>query len=124
VGRLGGWVTNLCIFVWMFLFLMFSSRVMTKKKQLTELLHMIWGAVRGKDFLRCDDLYGRIEEYRVELRKWKEKEVEDVQVRNVIEPFVLVMTTQIAKVKEKLKMMDANRKKKLKKRAQGLKVKK
>ena len=82
---------------------------------MTELLQLFWGATDLKNFQRCQSLYERIQEFGVQLRRWKDQELIDFTVRNVVEPFVLVMTTQIAQVREKIKLMSANQRKKLKK---------
>ena len=92
-----------------------QSSVVRKKKQLTELLQLFWGATDLKKFQRCQSLYERIQEFGVQLRRWKDQELVNFTVRNVVEPFVLVMTTQIAQVREKIKLMSANQRKKLKK---------
>ena len=91
-----------------------QKRMVRHKQELTELLRYFWGAVQGKDFVRCQDLYERIEKYGEELRTWKNSL--EYSVKHVVEPFVLVMTTQVAKVKEKMVQIMKNQQKKKEKK--------
>jgi hypothetical protein len=96
------------------------QRAMVRKKQeLTELLRYFWGAAEQKDFSRIQQMYERVNDYGEKLRRWKDKDLTDAKTRSVIEPFVLVMTTQVAKVREKVEQMAENQRKKRQRKASG-----
>jgi hypothetical protein len=98
------------------------NSIKIKKKELTQLLQLFWGAVNNRNIERCNDLYNRLNIYEIEnIRQFKMNDIKNVEIQNIIEPFLYIMIKQIAKTKEKLKQMNTNHnQKKLKKRRKVL----